>query len=318
MELVCAPMEGITGYRFRNAHRRWFGGIDRYYAPFFSPDQTHRFPPRDWRELCPEHNAGAGTIPQLLTKSAADFLWAAGVLEGMGYREINLNLGCPSGTVVAKGKGAGLLARPEELKRFLDAIYTGSSLQISIKTRLGIDHPQEFAALVDLYGQYPLSALIVHTRVRTDFYRLPARPEVLSGVFDRIRAPVYYNGDLFTVENCRRSARAHPNLRGLMLGRGLICDPALGRKSRGGPPAQREELRGFHNELYQGYRQDFGSDRNAILRMQELWSYLLCLFTPDERSRKRLRKAKDAVEYEVAVAAIFEERTILEQPAVLT
>ena len=115
-----APMEGITGFLFRQLHHQYFPGVDRYYIPFLSPTQDHTFTPRELREVLPENNQGLEVVPQLLTKSPEDFLWAAGELSAMGYQTVNLNLGCPSGTVVAKGKGAGMLRCPEDLDRFLD------------------------------------------------------------------------------------------------------------------------------------------------------------------------------------------------------
>ena len=117
-------MEGLTGALYRQAHCRWFGGVDRYFIPFITPTQDHRFTKRELREILPEHNRGLTAVPQLLVRRAEDFLWAAGELAAMGYPEINLNLGCPSGTVVAKGKGSGFLGLPEELERFLDTVLT--------------------------------------------------------------------------------------------------------------------------------------------------------------------------------------------------
>ena len=113
MDYEFAPMEGITDWRYRRAHSRAFSGVDRYYMPFLSPSQGHAFTRREKEEIDPAHNAGVRVVPQLLTRRAEDFLWAAGELAARGYREVNLNLGCPSGTVTAKGKGAGFLARPE-------------------------------------------------------------------------------------------------------------------------------------------------------------------------------------------------------------
>ena len=55
------------------------------------------------RDILPEYNRDTPVLPQILTKSVPDFLWAAGELAAMGYEEVNLNLGCPSGTVTAKG-----------------------------------------------------------------------------------------------------------------------------------------------------------------------------------------------------------------------
>lgn len=117
MELYFAPMEGVTDYIYRRIHRRYFPGVDKYFTPFLSPTQNHIFPPRELRQVLPENNAGIPLVPQLLTKNAADFLWAAGALADMGYGEVNLNVGCPSGTVTAKGKGAGLLADPAVFSR---------------------------------------------------------------------------------------------------------------------------------------------------------------------------------------------------------
>ena len=119
MRIDCAPMEGITGHLYRTAHSKWFGGIDQYYIPFLSPTQTHVFSNKSWREVLPENNIGISVVPQLLTRNADDFIWAAKELAAIGYQEVNLNLGCPSGTVVAKGKGSGFLAQPVELQEFL-------------------------------------------------------------------------------------------------------------------------------------------------------------------------------------------------------
>ena len=109
MRYYAAPMEGVTSYLYRKAHSRYFKKADKYFMPFLSPSHDHIFTKKDLREIAPEHNEGLNAVPQLLTRRAEDFLWAAGELKKMGYREVNLNLGCPSGTVTAKGKGAGFL-----------------------------------------------------------------------------------------------------------------------------------------------------------------------------------------------------------------
>lgn len=166
-----APMEGLTTIYYRRALARWFGGVDRYFTPFLTPTQDHRFTKRELREVLLEHNGGLPTVPQLLTRNAEDFLWAAGELAAMGYREVNLNLGCPSGTVVAKGKGSGFLAHPAELDAFLEEIFSKAPCAISVKTRIGLKDPEEFPVLLAIYRKYPLAELIVHPRVRTDMYK---------------------------------------------------------------------------------------------------------------------------------------------------
>lgn len=307
MELLFAPMEGVTGQRFRQAHHRWFGGVDQYYIPFIAPTQDPKFTRRDLAELLPEQNAGIRVVPQLLTKSVEDFMWAALALADMGYEEVNLNLGCPSGTVVAKKKGSGFLADRDMMRAFFDEVFARCPIGISIKTRLGLTEPEEFEAILAVYNDYPIKELTVHPRVRTDFYRNPVRREWFDYAVANCRHPLCYNGDLNTPGEVEAFCREYPAIDRIMVGRGLVGDPALGRVLKGGKSAERDEVRGFHDELFHAYRTDFQSDRNAIFRMKELWFYLACLFDGGEKQVKRIRKATRRDEYEAAVTALLEE-----------
>lgn len=311
MQYALAPMEGVTGAVFRANHHRLFGGVDRYFMPFITPTADPKFTARQLRELAPANNAGLCAVPQLLTKSADDFLWAARALAELGYSEVNLNLGCPSGTVVAKGKGAGFLAHPEALNRFLDAVFAAVPVSISVKTRLGMQDPAEFDRLLSIFNQYPIAMLILHPRVRADFYRGHADQEAFAAALARSRNPVCYNGDLFTAQACMRTAVRFPSAAGLMLGRGLVADPALARKIRGGPPAGRAELQAFHDALYTGYCEAFGNERNAVMRMKELWSYQIHLFAHSEKYGKQLRKAVTPRDFLAQSAAIFRDLPLL-------
>ena len=171
MQYYFAPMEGVTSAVYRRTHHEFFPGIDRYFMPFITPTVHQCLTPRQLRDVAPEANAGVPAVPQLLTRSAPDFIWAAQALAEMGYDEVNLNLGCPSGTVTAKGKGAGFLVHPEELDRFLDAVFSACTVRISVKTRLGMHDPAEFEALLAIYNRYPICELTIHPRVRQDFYK---------------------------------------------------------------------------------------------------------------------------------------------------
>ena len=308
MELYFAPMEGITGARYRQAHRACFGGVDRYYLPFLSPTRDHLFTARELRQVSPEVNAGLNAVPQLLTREPADFLWAARALGEMGYGEVNLNLGCPSGTVVAKGKGAGLLADPPALERLLEGIFSGDlgGVRVSVKTRMGMADPEEFGPLLELLGRFPISLLIVHPRVREDYYRHPLRRAEFLALLPRLGLPWCWNGGVTDRESYDRAA-AQPGGRGVMMGQGLLADPTLARTLRGGGPAGRDELRQFHDLLYRGYLADFGSQRNTVFHMKEVWRYLSRLFDGGEKLFKQIKKAQDAPAYEGAVDRIFGE-----------
>mgnify|MGYP000803284316 FL=1 len=302
MQYYFAPLEGVTGSEFRRAHHRWFPGVDAYYMPFLSPTQDHVFTQRELRNVLPEHNQGFRAVPQLLAKSPDDFLWCAGELAAM---EVNLNLGCPSGTVVAKGKGSGLLGSPEALDQMLDRIFSKAPLAVSLKTRLGLEDPEEFARLLEIFGQYPVSLLIVHPRVRKDFYRHPVRMEYFEQAVATYSGPLCFNGGLVTAEDCAQFVCHFPQVDRVMIGQGLLADPALVRKAKGGPGADRETLRAFHDELYHTYLEIFASQRNTVFHMKELWSYLGRLFQGAEKALKQIRKAADSPTYESAVAQIF-------------
>ena len=300
-------MEGITGALFRRTHRRFFPGVDRYFMPFLSPSQHHVFTRRELRDILPEQDGDLDAVPQLLTRSGADFLWAAGELARMGYREVNLNLGCPSGTVTAKGKGAGMLARPEELDCFLDTVFSQAPpMKISLKTRLGMEDPEEFPRLLEIFAKYPVSLLILHPRVRADFYKHPVRREWFRYAAEHYKGPLCFNGGLVSAGDCAQFARDFPQVDQVMIGQGLLANPALGRQARGGPGPDKDTLRAFHDELYHTYLERFASQRNTVFHMKELWSYLSRLFVGAEgKPLKRIRKAADSPAYEAAVDQMF-------------
>ena len=219
-----APLDGITKVVFRRVWHRHFGGADRYFIPFFSPTDQHILTQRDRRELDPEANGGLPLVPQVMTRRAPDFLWAAELVEQMGYQEVNLNLGCPSGTVTATGKGSGFLARPEELERFFDEVFASVKLPVSVKTRLGVKEPEEFERLLEIYNRYPIACLTIHPRIQKQFYKGTVHRDWFTWAAERSRNPLCYNGDLVTVEDCGAFAADFPAVGAVMIGRGAIAE----------------------------------------------------------------------------------------------
>ena len=305
MRYDAAPMEGLTDRVWRQAHQQFFGGADRYYAPFISPPENRVPVKKKMAELFPEANPGAPVIPQLLGKDGSCAAWMIGVLRQMGYTEINLNFGCPSGTVTAKGKGAGMLRDLDALDRFLYTVFDEAGGPISVKTRIGVERPEEFGPILEIYNRYPLAELIIHPRVMRQLYRGQADRAAFAAALPSCKAPVCYNGDITTPDDLTALAAAWPQLSGLMAGRGLIADPALFRRVRGGPPASKEELRAYLAQLYAGYTAAFGSPQAAISRMKAFWHACIGLFEGTEKLEKQLKKLRDPWEYEVTVNQIF-------------
>lgn len=308
MKYYAAPMEGLTDRIWRQTHHKWFGAEhapDRYYAPFLSPPENRILIKKKMAELDPETNAGTVVIPQLLAKDGELAGWMIGEVRKLGYTEVNLNFGCPSGTVTAKGKGAGMLRDPARLDAFLDAVFSAAEGPVSVKTRLGIQKPEEFAALLEVYNRYPICELTIHPRVMKQLYRGQADRVAFAEFLPQCKMPVCYNGDVQTPEDLKALETAFPALSGIMVGRGLIADPALLRRARGGAAVSKEELRGYCDDLYRGYTEAFGAASCAVSRMKAHWFYLLHRFEGAEALEKALRKAREGWEYETVVNQIF-------------
>lgn len=310
MQYYFAPLEGLTDSIFRRLHHKYFPGIDRYYTPFFSPTVHRSLTPREARELPPADSENFCVVPQLLTKVAEDFLWMAQQCKDRGYNEVNLNLGCPSGTVTAKGKGSGMLRDPDGLDRFLDAIFTDAPLPISVKTRIGFTSVEEFPVILDILNRYPIKELTIHPRVRTAFYKGSVHMEAFSYALENSRNPLCYNGDLTDLSCIRRFSEQYPQVDAVMIGRGLVADP--GMLTPGGTDIG--ALEQFYDELMEQYQIAFGSARNAMFRLKENWGLLIHRFEDSEKLWKQLRKTTDLQEYRTITHQIFHTLQLKSSP----
>ncbi|MBQ6831441.1 MAG: tRNA-dihydrouridine synthase family protein [Oscillospiraceae bacterium] len=303
MRYYFAPLEGITDSVYRRLHCKYFPGIDRYYTPFFSPTVHRALTPREARELPAADALPVQVVPQLMTKVPEDFIWMSGVCKELGYRQVNLNLGCPSGTVTAKGKGSGMLRDLQALDSFLYEICAGSHLPVSIKTRLGFTSAEEFPAILEILNRYPIEELTVHPRVRAAFYNGPVDLAQFRYALQNSRAPLCYNGNLCSTEDIIAFQKDFPQVGAVMLGRGLVGNPGL--LTPGGTTAP--VLEAFLEELLEEYASVFGSARNAMFRLKENWRYLFCLFPPDPKLQKQLRKTTDLQQYKQITHHILHE-----------
>lgn len=305
-----APMEGVTGYVFRNAYAKYYGGIERYFTPFVANKKLGH---REKNDVCPEHNAGMAVVPQILTNRAEDFLAIAEILREYGYDTVNLNLGCPSGTVAARGRGAGFLAMPDKLDHFLEEIFEKCPLRISIKTRIGKENPAEWEQLLAIYEKYPLEELIVHPRVQTDFYKNRVNLEAFALAEKSSRHSLCYNGDIVDAASAAHIRDSFPSVDKFMIGRGLIKRPWLLEELSGGrqeKQERKERFYRFHNELLEGYRQQMSGDKNTLFKMKELWAYWGENFADADRQLKKIRKCERVAEYECLVDALFREKEL--------
>ena len=276
-----APMEEITGYVFRNVYEKLYGDVDKYFTPFLSPTQKKILKTREQKDVAPEHNEGMFVVPQILTNKVEDFLHTLYYLLELGYEEINLNLGCPSGTVVSKKKGAGMLDDPDELDAFFailfDRIWSEGlerRVKISVKSRIGLQETYEFEDLLKVYNRYPISELILHPRLQKEFYKGEVHREIYAWCLENSLHPVCYNGDIFSRSDYESLLRDFPSTGSVMLGRGIIGNPGLIREISTGRISTLEELHIYADTLYLAYCDALGNAKDAIFKMKEVWNYL--------------------------------------------
>ena len=314
MHIYFAPLEGITTYPYRNLHHKYFGGVEKYFTPFLAPGPEQGMSVKEMRDVLPENNAGVPVVPQILTNRAGDFLLASKKLSEMGYREINLNLGCPSGTVTAKKKGSGFLLYPDDLDRFFDEVFSDAAVRngeflVSVKTRIGKNEVEEWPELMQVYNRYPIHELTVHPRIQKEFYKGTPHLDVFTDILKESRNPVVYNGDLFTVEKVKEFREKFPTAGTVMIGRGLIRNPALAEmilQEETEPEADiLPRIREFHDALFEHYRETMSGDRNLLFRMKDLWSYMLEEVPDSEKLAKKIRKSQHVPEYLAAVDEAF-------------
>ena len=310
MKIYFAPLEGITGYVFRNAYEKYYGGIDKYFTPFISPHTKKLMDTREKRDILPENNKGLNIVPQILTNKAEDLIDICKQLkEDYGYEEINLNLGCPSKTVTTKGKGAGFLQTPDEMDEFFDRFFKVADVKLSIKTRIGYWEVEEAERLFHMYERYPFEEVIIHPRLGAQMYQGTPYYDVFENYLGRTKHSLCYNGDINTLEQLKALDEKWEKCDKFMLGRGLIARPGMLQRefSQDNEQLTQEEwntFKQFHDEIVDGYDAYMCGDRNTLFKMKELWTWWAVQFPGQEKTLKKIKKANDLREYKMLVSSL--------------
>lgn len=334
MEYYFAPMQGLTTALYRRVHYEYFPGTDQYYTPFLAAHQTLNFKQKEIRDILPENTGPVPTIPQVLGNKADQVAWAVAEIAGYGYREINFNLGCSMPTVAKRGKGAGFLKDPDLLDRFFDSFFeilekeyglkvesgnggsdsaprmqtSHDAICFTVKTRIGTVDALRADELLRVYNRYPISLLIIHPRTARDLYGNAPDLETFGIMLEESCHPVCYNGDLCTAGDMAAIKNRFPQLERIMIGRGMIRNPALVRELQGGERLTEEESLRFHTRLWQEYLKTYPDARQAVDKMKGIWTYHGNWFSGKEKELKAIRKSRTAQEYEEAVAWLYEGR----------
>jgi len=309
MQIYLAPLEGITGYVFRNAYAKYYGGVNKYFTPFISPHTKKTMDAREKRDILPENNEGLHIVPQVLTNKAEDLIAVCKELKAYGYNEVNLNLGCPSKTVTTKQKGAGFLEHPKDMEAFFDFYFSHCDMSLSIKTRIGMWDIEESDILFDLYERYPFSEVIVHPRLGQELYRGKAHRDVFEKYLTQTKHTLCYNGDINSKDDLIDLSNRWSGCEKFMLGRGLIANPSLLLQDV--PLMSKEEMtrfQQFHDQIVSGYESYMCGDRNVLFKMKELWSYWSNHFKGQEKYIKKIKKANTLAEYRPLVNLLIQSQ----------
>lgn len=328
MKLYFAPLDGVTGFIYRNAFAEFFGGPDKYFAPFISPCHNPKLKGREIKDLLPENNSKkVNLVPQIMANNAEYFVKGARQIADMGYEEVNLNAGCPSGTVVPKGRGAGFLKDTYLMEKFFDEVFCKLDMKISVKTRIGIMDASEFEEIMEVHNKFPFEEIIIHPRTRVQLYKGEPDMKAFDYAYQVSKNPLCFNGNIFTVEDYENIVSRY-NIDSVMLGRGLLRNPNLVneiklkeeqqvknffvknsiqyRANNKDRSVSKEIIRAFHDKLYADFSEEMSSDRHLLNKMIEMWNYLSFLSIDQHKCAKLIRKAQSVFKYEKAVNEIFD------------
>ena len=313
--LSLGPFQGIIDAPFRNVFKRHFGGIDKFYTPFFTgihkEDHAKNL---QGEEIDPHCNDVETLTPQILSTDAEEILRFSKQCKALGYKEINLNMGCPFPRVANKKRGCGLLPYPEKVDAMLERVFETIDIKFSVKCRLGYFNPNEIDAIIPIFNKFPLSEFIIHPRIGKQLYKGEADVERFKALMPQINAPLVYNGDIVSVESFGSICDAVRPVNQFMLGRGLLANPFLAEDIKSSVnDISDDKINRLHNyviDLYEDRLRHAGGSPKVLGRMKELWSYLMYSFDEPQDIWRKIKKINALKDYEESVETVFRSHTL--------
>lgn len=309
LTLYSSPLQGFTDFRFRNAFNRFFGGIDKFIAPYIRLNDKQEIKPGNERDILPANNNSPDLIPQILTKDAGEFLFVAGHVQKLGYKELNWNLGCPYPMVAKRGMGSGLLSTPQKIDEILTGVYSETDIRISVKMRLGYENPHEIFKILPVLERYPLENITIHPRIGKQMYKGNVDLETFSECLNLSSHTIIYNGDITSVSNFREMKECFPEINNWMIGRGLITDPFLPSAIKSDNPVYPENryeiFSAFHDALLTSWEEVLSGQKHLLMKMYSYWEYFIHSFPNSPKGLKKIKKAQSLGVYREAVRQII-------------
>lgn len=307
--LLSSPLQGFTDFRFRNAFHRYFGGIDTFYSPYIKLNGKLVIKGSYERDILPENNTTLEVIPQIITNDAEEFLFVAKYVQQLGYKELNWNLGCPYPMVAKCGMGSGLISNTSQIEHILKRVHNETDIIVSMKMRMGYENPTEILDVFPILDQYPIKNIAIHARIGKQLYKSGVDLDSFQKCLDTSKQKIYYNGDITSVEKFRMMQERFPSIDHWMIGRGLIADPFLPSMIKNNtteyPKNKLEIFEAFHDTIYQEYDAYLSGPTPIRMKMLGFWEYFSESFSNPQKTFKKIKKAGNSKNYEIAVKEIF-------------
>ncbi len=310
IKIYLAPIQESTDHIYRSAYAKFFGGVDKYFAPYMVRQNDGSVKPSHLRDVKLANNLLYPFVPQILAGNSSDFIFLTKLLEERGCYEINWNLGCPYPMVTNKGLGSGLLSYPEKMRMILEEALPKIQAKISIKMRAGLFSSDEVFPVIDVLNDFPLHEIILHPRIAKQLYRGTPDTELFAEVLKRLKHELVYNGDIVTNEDYCRLNDLFSDTKTWMIGRGILKNPFLPLLLKNGALPEivhRDEvLRNFHQEIFLNYTGLLKGPGHLLSKMEKFWSYFCFSFPDPHKTFKRIKKASNVNKYETAVNENFQ------------
>jgi tRNA-dihydrouridine synthase len=309
-----SPLQGFTDFRFRNAFQLFFGGIDKYIAPYIRLNGKQEIKPGSERDILPANNRTLDLIPQIITKDADEFLFVAKYVQKLGYTELNWNLGCPYPMIAKRGMGSGLLSMPEKIDEILTKVCSETDIQVSVKKRLGYESSQEIFHVLPVLERYRLANITIHPRIGKQLYKGEVDLKAFEECLGLTSHKIFYNGDITSVKIFREMKERLPTINHWMIGRGLLTDPFLPAMIKADNPVYPEKryevFNSFHDALFSSYEEALSGRKHILMKMYTFWEFFIQSFPNSPKWLKKIKKAQSLSVYREVVKQMINNEAL--------
>ena len=289
MKIYSAPLQGYTEAVWRNLHSSVFGGVDTYYTPFLRYERNE-IRSKDIRDVEQKNNTVSSLVPQIIASTPEEMQPLLQLIRTEGYDRVDINMGCSFILQAKRKRGAGILPYPDMVSALMQEVSKNKDIKFSVKMRLGWESKDEWRELMSILNDAPLCSVTMHPRLGVEQYKKSVDVDAFAEFYNECKHPVIYNGDILTLSNIKQIKERFPDLEGVMLGRGLLANPALAVEYKEERELTNQEkatlIRAMHDKMYEELSPRLLGNTQFLSKMKPYWEYLL----PD-----MLKKEKKAI-----------------------